>query len=81
MKPRQLQLALPLPKPTAAERRVWIRDRLAGYHLRQTAREAKRRTLAERRKRRESGEAAWRPTPVQLRIPVQAEETPGPAWR
>ncbi len=48
------QLELGLAKPTAAERKALIRDRLAGYGFRQDAREAKRREAALRR------EAAWK---------------------
>ena len=48
------QLELGLAKPTAAERKALIRDRLAGYGFRQAAREAKRGELARRR------EAAWK---------------------
>ena len=43
------QLELRLAKPTAAERKALIRDRLAGYGFRQAAREAKRRQAARRR--------------------------------
>ena len=43
------QLELRLSKPTAAERKALIRDRLAGYGFRQAAREAKRREAARRR--------------------------------
>ena len=43
------QLELLLSKPTAAERKALIRDRLAGYGFRQAAREAKRREAARRR--------------------------------
>ncbi len=43
------QLELRLSKPTAAERKALIRDRLVGYGFRQAAREAKRRQTARRR--------------------------------
>ena len=48
------QLELRLAKPTAAERKALIRDRLVGYGFRQAHREAKRREAALRR------EAAWK---------------------
>ena len=67
---KRTQLELPLPKASAADRRARIRDRLAGYEMRQGAREARRREAARRRKLRETGGAAAanRP-PVQLEIP------------
>ena len=52
------QLELRLSKPTAAERKALIRDRLEGYGFRQAAREAKRREAARRR------EAAWKSGPA-----------------
>ena len=65
------QLELPLPKTGAADRRARIRDRLAGYEIRQRAREARRHEAARRRKLRETEKsaAAHRP-PVQLEIPA-----------
>lgn len=64
------QLELPLPKASAADRRARIRDRLAGYELRQRAREARRHEAARRRKLRETeASAAAQRVPVQLEIP------------
>ena len=64
------QLELPLPKAGAADRRARIRDRLAGYELRQRVREARRREAASRRKLRETEAPSEtdRP-PLQLEIP------------
>lgn len=53
------QLKLPLPEPTRAELRAYVRDRLEGYEVRQAAREAKRRAAAARR-------AGKSPTPQPL---------------
>jgi hypothetical protein len=66
---KSTQLELPLPKASAADRRARIRDRLAGYEMRQRAREARRHAAARRRKLRETeaSAAAERP-PVQLEI-------------
>ena len=63
-----MQLELPLPKATAAERKAWIRDRLAGYEFRQRSREARRRATAGRRARRSQGPAGFA-EPRQLEIP------------
>jgi hypothetical protein len=64
------QLELPLPKASAADRRARIRDRLAGYEMRQRAREARRHEAVRRRKLRETeGSAAGSRPPVQLEIP------------
>ena len=61
------QLKLPLPRPSKADRKAFIVDRLDGYGFRQAAREAKRREAA--RKRAERGtEARPRPKPRQLDI-------------
>ena len=62
------QLELPLPKASAADRRARIRDRLAGYELRQSARVARRREMALRRKLRET-----EPLPEANRLPLQLE--------
>jgi hypothetical protein len=64
-----MQLELPLPKTTAAERKAWIRDRLAGYELRQRSREARRRATAGRRARRRSQTLPEAAGPRQLEIP------------
>jgi len=53
MRKRTTQLKLPMPPPTAADRRAFIRDRLKGYAYRQAAREQKRKQAAEKRKQRE----------------------------
>ena len=63
---RQLELAL--AKPTAAERKALIRDRLAGYGFRQAAREAKRREAARRR------EAAWKSEPAAAQSDPDGEQ-------
>ena len=52
------QLELRLAKPTAAERKALIRDRLVGYGFRQAAREAKRRQAARRREAGSKSRAA-----------------------
>jgi len=46
--PSQLEL-IPLRRQTAAERRAWIRSRLAGLELRQAARVERRRQQRDRR--------------------------------
>jgi hypothetical protein len=66
---RATQLELPLPKATAADRKAWIRDRLAGYELRQRAREARRRAASRRKARRKSHPAGDDREPRQLEIP------------
>jgi hypothetical protein len=67
---KSTQLELPLPKASAADRRARIRDRLAGYEMRQRAREARRREAARRRKLRETEACAvGGQVPVQLEIP------------
>jgi len=62
------QLSLPFPKPTAAERKAMIRDRLHGYELRQAFREAKRRASAQRRAAKLAGELEELPHPSQLSL-------------
>lgn len=49
------QLKLPLPPPRKADLLAVIRDRLAGYEVRQAAREARRRGIAKRRALRAQG--------------------------
>jgi hypothetical protein len=66
---RVTQLELPLPKATAAERKAWIRDRLAGYEFRQKSREERRRATAGRRARRRSQTLPDAAEPRQLEIP------------
>ena len=55
MRPADRQLNLPLPPPRKADLLGLIRDRLAGYEVRQAAREARRRGIAKRRALREQG--------------------------
>lgn len=63
------QLELPLPRLGAAERKAWIRYRLAGLEYRQNARAAKRQASYERRRAREAGLVAEAPRPEQLPLP------------
>lgn len=69
------QLKLPLPRPSMAERKAFIRDRLDGYSFRQAAREAKRREAAKKRAERGT-EAQPRPEPRQLDIAGNILELP-----
>lgn len=55
MRSADRQLKLPLPPPRKADLLAVIRDRLAGYELRQAAREARRRGIAKRRALRAQG--------------------------
>ncbi len=61
-KGQQLEL-LPPSRPTAAQRKALIRERLHGYPYRQAAREARRRRANLRRKRQLAGERAPKPHP------------------
>jgi hypothetical protein len=63
------QLELPLPRLGAAERKAWIRYRLAGLEYRQNAREAKRQASYARRRARETGALDERAAPQQLHLP------------
>lgn len=63
------QLELPLPRLGAAERKAWIRHRLAGLEFRQNAREAKRQASYERRRAREAGLLEEPAPPEQLSLP------------
>ena len=63
------QLELPLPRFGAAERKAWIRYRLAGLEVRQSARRAKRQASYERRRQREAGALNETPPPEQLQLP------------
>jgi hypothetical protein len=72
------QLELPLPRLGAAERKAWIRHRLAGLEFRQGAREAKRRASYERRRAREAGLLHEPPPPEQLLLP-QSEVPKNPS--
>jgi hypothetical protein len=63
------QLELPLPRVGAAERKAWIRYRLAGLEVRQNAREAKRQASYERRRAREAGLLEEPQQPEQLLLP------------
>ena len=54
MRKQPIQLTIPMPKMDAAQRKAWIRARLAGYEFRQAARE----TLRRRRNRRAAGNRA-----------------------
>ena len=75
------QLKLPLSRPSKADRKAFIQDRLDGYPFRQAAREAKRREAAKKRAERGT-EARPRPEPRQLDISGNiADLTPssGPA--
>ena len=49
------QLSLPFPKPSAAERKAMIKDRLFGYEFRQALRESKREAAARRRAAQKAG--------------------------
>ena len=62
------QLKLPLPRPSKADRKAFILDRLDGYAFRQAAREAKRREAA-REKVKRGSEMPPSPKPLQLDIP------------
>ena len=71
-----VQLSFPEPKMTVAQRRAWIRDRLAGYEYRQAARVFKRKEAVKRRAAKKSqpgGEKvlADHPLPEQLSIPSE----------
>jgi hypothetical protein len=66
------QLELPLPRVGAAERKAWIRHRLAGLEYRQRERAAKRQASYDRRRAREAGVIEEASTPEQLSFP----ETP-----
>jgi hypothetical protein len=63
------QLELPLPRLGAAERKAWIRYRLAGLEYRQNAREARRQASYARRRAREAGSLDGSPAPRQLPLP------------
>jgi hypothetical protein len=63
------QLELPLPRLGAAERKAWIRYRLAGLEYRQNAREARRQASYARRRAREAGSLDESPAPQQLPLP------------
>lgn len=60
------QLSLPFPKPTAAERKAMIQDRLYGYEFRQALREDKRKAAARRRAAQKAGELEEPRLPNQL---------------
>ena len=68
-----LQLSLPEPKMSAAQRRAWIRDRLAGYGYRQAARVSRRKEGEKRRAAAKINPPAENvvpdPSPQQLSIP------------
>ncbi len=68
-----VQLSFPEPKMTVAQRRAWIRDRLAGYEYRQAARVFKRKEAVKRRAAKNSRPASENvlvdPSPEQLSIP------------
>ena len=70
-----VQLSFPEPKMTVAQRRAWIRDRLAGYEYRQAARVFKRKEAVKRRAAAKNsqpgGEKALLddPLPEQMSIP------------
>ena len=69
-----VQLSLPEPKMTVAQRRAWIRNRLAGFEYRQAARVFKRKEAAKRwaaaKNSGPASEKAWvDPLPEQLSIP------------
>jgi hypothetical protein len=72
------QFELPLPRPGAAERKAWIRYRLAGLEYRQNARQAKRQASYERRRERESGTLNRVPPPEQLPLPHASPPKPTP---
>jgi hypothetical protein len=64
------QLELPLPRLGAADRKAWIRYRLAGLEHRQSARKAKRQASYERRRAREAGTLPVKRPPEQMPLPV-----------
>jgi hypothetical protein len=68
------QLELPLPRLGAAERKAWIRYRLAGLEYRQRAREARRRASYARRQAREAGLLEESPPPQQLPLPEASRQ-------
>ena len=72
------QLELPLPRLGAAERKAWIRYRLAGLEFRQHARQAKRQASYERRRERESGSLNKTLPPEQLPLPHASLTKSGP---
>lgn len=75
------QLELPLPRLGAAERKAWIRYRLAGLEYRQNARQAKRQASYLRRRAREAGLLDDAAPPEQLSLPQthQQKVLPPPA--
>lgn len=73
------QLELPLPRLGAAERKAWIRHRLAGLEFRQNAREAKRQATYERRRAREAGLLQEPSPPEQLSFPESSSPKEPPA--
>ena len=62
------QLSLPFPKPSAAERKAMIKDRLFGYEFRQALRESKREAAARRRAAQKAGELDEPRRPSQLSL-------------
>lgn len=62
------QLSLPFPKPSAAERKAMIRDRLFGYEYRQALRESKRAAAGRRRAAQKAGEPDQPQRPSQLSL-------------
>ena len=62
------QLSLPFPKPSAAERKAMIKDRLFGYEYRQALRESKREAAARRRAAQKAGELDEPQRPNQLSL-------------
>ena len=62
------QLSLPFPKPTAADRKAMIKDRLYGYEYRQALRESKRKAAANRRAALKAGELDQPRLPSQLSL-------------
>ncbi len=72
------QLELPLPRLGAAERKAWIRYRLAGLEYRQDAREAKRQASYARRRDREAGLLEEAPEPQQLSLPETSRKKTQP---
>lgn len=69
-----VQLCLPQPKMTVAQRRAWVRDRLVGFEYRQAARVFKRKEAEKRRAAKNSQLAGENvpvddPPPEQLSIP------------
>jgi hypothetical protein len=75
------QLELPLPRLGAAERKAWIRHRLAGLEYRQNARLARRQASYQRRRDREAGLLVAPARPEQLPLPEtnQDKVLPPPA--